>query len=516
MPPAMQEQQPALETKVFCPQCSQKIMILTRNLPNAFRCPRCRTVHQGTQLVDPSRTLHAIPTGSMPVVPGHAEQRVVATDPIIVSDPKRDQLGHAATIAIAQHPVAARPQTAVAPTPTSGETPNPVARPQTLVAPTPMPSETSNPGAPADSQKGSSLRDQAQRLASYSSRQSHRLMNVAERIDGFLHGKRLIVFAVAAGLSTFGYYSEDKTTSAITAAVFFLVCAGVLLANMGACRDQEGKWSVAKTKEHVDARVLSDLRQALKPAPLRVWVRRGSGLGMLAGYSLLGLANIWLAVLWMLGKELDASGPPGGLVNAGLMLAGVGTILIYSLIFYDGRIALKKGLRLAGAKLDEFRGSITTLPRVVRCSDPSSLAPFIGHREPLIKQVFEVLADWKPKAGMLEKWYEDDLAATLRRLVPESQPRTQIKLGTIEGRRRKGDLVVGDALLIELKRSDTSGEEHRAQGQMRDYGLLWKKPMLLLYCDVDADALAPRLASRMASVEEETGTTIITVFANMR
>jgi hypothetical protein len=131
------------------------------------------------------------------------------------------------------------------------------------------------------------------------------------------------------------------------------------------------------------------------------------------------------------------------------------------------------------------------------------LAGVAGH--PLLGRVFAAIADWPmPKRSLGdEKRYEASLHRHFLAALGDSAPERQFPLGErTDPNRGRADLVVGKAVLIELKRGWGATTVDRAVGQLRKYAEHWKErgPMILLLFEVDPSLVEPRLALQLQAI----------------
>ncbi|MBM4346435.1 MAG: hypothetical protein FJ100_23915, partial [Deltaproteobacteria bacterium] len=86
----------------------------------------------------------------------------------------------------------------------------------------------------------SALRD----AAAGAEQSAHFLLDAAESVDNYLRGKRgLVVFAVSFAMLAAQYLGWRTATTAMAVALFVALVA-MVLARVGACRDDDGAWSV--------------------------------------------------------------------------------------------------------------------------------------------------------------------------------------------------------------------------------------------------------------------------------
>lgn len=89
--------------------------------------------------------------------------------------------------------------------------------------------------------------------------------------------------------------------------------------------------------------------------------------------------------------------------------------------------------------------------------------------------------------------------------MPGANPQRERPVGNrAEGTAGRADLVVSDAVLIEMKRGLTTTSAQRAVGQVRMYARAWHNgPLILLLCDADPAIVQQFLGREMMTLRNE-------------
>lgn len=113
----------------------------------------------------------------------------------------------------------------------------------------------------------------------------------------------------------------------------------------------------------------------------------------------------------------------------------------------------------------------------------------------LFNDFVTALQNWNPNGAYYEYEFKDRLIVHLRKSMPAATIESefpfedlQVPIG-VNGRKKRGDVVINQTILVEMKRNVGSGEVQRAQGQISNYSSIWKDngPVILLLCDYDYD-----------------------------
>jgi hypothetical protein len=98
------------------------------------------------------------------------------------------------------------------------------------------------------------------------------------------------------------------------------------------------------------------------------------------------------------------------------------------------------------------------------------------------------IQNWNPRQADYEYEYQDRLYRHLRKHLPDANIEMEYPIGeNFVGSRGRADIVVNDTILIEMKRDSSAGAIQRAKGQISQYSEIWKDkgPVILLLCDYD-------------------------------
>ena len=98
------------------------------------------------------------------------------------------------------------------------------------------------------------------------------------------------------------------------------------------------------------------------------------------------------------------------------------------------------------------------------------------------------IQNWNPRQADYEYEYQDRLYRHLRKHLPYANIQMEYPIGeNYVGSRGRADIVVNDTILIEMKRDSSAGAIQRAKGQISQYSEIWKGkgPVILLLCDYD-------------------------------
>jgi hypothetical protein len=103
-----------------------------------------------------------------------------------------------------------------------------------------------------------------------------------------------------------------------------------------------------------------------------------------------------------------------------------------------------------------------------------------------VRNVIGFVQSWRPRNCESEKEFERSLKKHLEKNLPKSDVISQFAQG-----RMKGDIVVDDRILIELKADlNSTAKMQRLLGQIDDYESKWKGEVIVVICgDVDRDLL---------------------------
>ena len=342
------------------------------------------------------------------------------------------------------------------------------------------------------------------------------LMNLACDIDEKLYGKRIYVFVAAAfPLSIIGPWLDtprDKTWTVGFTILFMLVCAGMALAFVGSFRDEDGNWNATQAQKHAWNVLSLPFRVVFDMAGLPGHAK-ASRFGVIAcGAGVVSLAFRNALELFAIILEIDRHDELRTLDAIGWGLLISGAVLWVWMWWLSRQDAILGHVRVAREKVGEFKAAIRHVPRIVDCQDREGtlrLAESMDH--PLMQQLFRVLANWNPREVFDEKDCQYSLMRKLKKEMREAEPAMEVPLGE----RRRGDIVLGDAVLLEMKFNPNTGELDRADGQVGAYARLWaaRGPVVFLLCKTEPQRVMARVQDIIARKEAEARTPVFAVFA---
>jgi hypothetical protein len=270
--------------------------------------------------------------------------------------------------------------------------------------------------------------------------------------------------------------------------LFTLLLFILVTARIGSWRDDEGNWSLALLGQRISA-WFDDMGEFTTAGGSLMVQGLGKAAAFL-GLLVLGLRNT-LMLLLLVANELFGA-PLATLDAAEGTMSWIGTVsfAVGSLLIVFAWLRIRSTGKMQGLVLDEdgkaqLKNSILGLPPLIDCSNAQELRALIEKSShPLLKELLEALAAWKPRNSNNEQAYQASLYRTLRRRMPGANPEKErpIAADTPELRGR-ADLVIGDSILIELKARLTKSTAHRAIGQLRMYARAWTQgPIVLVVC----------------------------------
>ena len=299
-------------------------------------------------------------------------------------------------------------------------------------------------------------REPARKLVAGVGAATHGFLDVAERVDELLSGRRTIcICAASLGLLAAQYIKKPG----LVLFGSWLLVLGLLLvaaARIGACREDDGQWSWDLVRQQVvaafdDASAFASdfVSLSLDAKAYRVGrVLTGTGVFLMATT----VVSRALHVHWM------SFGRHGfGIAIVGFALFGFGWWKLHG-----KQLALKA----TGGS------SSNVVPAVV---DAMSLRDVETRStaDPLEMKLYETLSTWNAKEYHYEAQYEHDLVRHINKTAPELLPRTQMRHQS-EGGLCRFDIVVGDSLVIELKKRLNQTQSYTAAGQLGQYARAWQ------------------------------------------
>lgn len=329
----------------------------------------------------------------------------------------------------------------------------------------------------------------------------HWFLTRSDGLDAWLYGKRAAVVFLGAlvtvAVSAAEAWISPRTPlfTALFTYLFAVFLTLLLVARLGALRDDDGNWSLALVRRRI-AEATADAGDLLSslgalPGALR-WKSVGKAAWFL-GLLVLALRNV-VVLLLLTAEELLASALPSGQeVDRVLLLGGIGALGIGTLCWLIGwgKLRGQPGARLRHGDQGERErlcAAVASLPPIIDCANTGQvldLAHRAGH--PVLEQLLRALSEWRPRRFDFEDQYQGSLYRLLRRKMPDANPQRERPVGSRATRNAgRADLVVSEAVLIEMKRRLTTATAQRALGQVQMYVDAWNQgPVILLLCDAD-------------------------------
>ena len=473
------------------------LVVPTFDLHATVQCPRCTWVHGVGHLLPTTTPIAAVPVNMRASAPSYNALPPAPASP-------------AASPAIATP----TPPPAVESAP-SRRTPNPAA-----YAPTPAPYGATTPLPPSSRAADAAGRaiSQAVAVGAQGTQQigslGQKFLDFADDIDAALYGKRAYVITAVAFLTVVATkYDQSENPNApivttIMTALFSFLLFFLFVARMGSFRDDQGKWSLDLVANRI-GNTITSVGEGLSAFFDLSGPQRASALGKsLIAIALVGLALRNVVVLFaIISEELfGATIGEAKSLDASMMSLGVGALIIGTILWVIGWWFVSSSEEAHELLPDESAraelvSAVRDLPFVIDCTDKKralALAEKSGH--PVLEAVIKVLISWQPRGAETEADYQASLHRKLRRDLPGANPERERPIGDrAAGTRGRADLVVSDAVLIEMKKGMTTTSAQRAIGQIRMYLRAWDRgPVMLLVCEAD-----PAMAQRFLGPEIE-------------
>lgn len=455
---------------VGCPACSQMLVVPTADLRGTIQCPRCQAVHPLGALIPAHTPIHAVVVSNLPPAPQPA------------------------------------------PSPASPQPPNPILHaPPTPAAAPPRPD---------------GVLTQAARLGERGTQTvsgfGHGLLDAADRVDRRMYGRRARWICITAMLAVLAVYIDDRAwpTAPILTVVFTFVFVAVLLvlglAYIGAMRNDDGQWSAALTFRRLgeSASAIGDSLLSIVTMPFALALKT-TAVTMLS-MGMIGLALRNFVVLFdMLAQELFqapiqfAQDIAQQMSRMSMLPLGLGVLLWFVSLLFQPKA------RLAKPSADERRqltNAVGTLPHIIDCNDKKHLQTLAARVEhPVLSTLLTLLSEWRPRDFDYEDQYQASLHRWLRKRFPESNPERERPIG--QGTKKnagRADLVLSDAVLIEMKRGLSTATAQKALGQMEMYAQLWKRgPVLLLICGAAPENRPDFFGPGMEKLHQHSAVTVL-------
>jgi len=217
----------------------------------------------------------------------------------------------------------------------------------------------------------------------------------------------------------------------------------------------------------------------------------------------LGLRNVVTLFLITVAELFGAEVELAESIHRLLLLFGVvtlGTGIFFWLVgwWLRGKRSDGRALYPDAAGREKLMAAAAALPAVIDCADASEVRALAKKAEhPLLRELLDALASWRPARMSYEDEYQASLHRFLRRRMPETKPVRERPVGTrAEGTAGRADIVLSDTVMIEMKRGLSTSTAQRALGQIYMYLRAWKQgPIFLVLCEADS-AMAKRFLGR--------------------
>jgi len=520
----------------FCGDCGQSLLIPTSDLTRSVRCPRCRALHNVGELIDKSTPIAAVPASERPrdasspanVVPVLVPQPTSAERQVSRGLPTEVQMpwhqAYADTVAI---PASHLPNAEQVIAPELREEP-------AIVPPVAAVSEPAAIANGASEQEGTILKlhsghstqnvlpatatptptpvgalDRAAQGVAVAVAAASRTLEFADRLDTFFYGRRAKILVVSAGLVAFAPTLKGQLQwpwlPPIAIAIFLFVLSVLSLARVAMLRDEDGRWVPALGIVALKG-ALIDLAETFQRFRDSKRNQRQIGIGRL----LIALALMSLAVRAVCDLiEVDFNWP----AEIDWLAFFVGALLWLLGFRATRKLGTQSSLYVDPARNPEQAGAVASafanLPEVIDCRDSASVKAMVnraGH--PLAAQLISATSIWRPRPTSKEKGYQRSYKRHLNKLLPECEAIDEVPLRKL-GVQYSGrvDFVVGNCVLVEMKRKLNTSTGQKLVGQIRMYIQLREsnKPVVavLLLCETPPEWAMSFLAPQIQQLRRE-------------
>ena len=114
-----------------------------------------------------------------------------------------------------------------------------------------------------------------------------------------------------------------------------------------------------------------------------------------------------------------------------------------------------------------------------------------------VRNVIKLIGDWHPRKCETEKDFERSLHKHLEKNLEDANVIKQYAAGRV-----KGDIVVDDNILIEIKDSlQSTGQLQRLLGQLDIYNGQWKGQVIVVICGESQRDLVKHLSRKVESLK---------------
>lgn len=165
------------------------------------------------------------------------------------------------------------------------------------------------------------------------------------------------------------------------------------------------------------------------------------------------------------------------------------------------------------------RRSVVTgaLPGVFQHTDGGSIAQAVEHTDDqVLHDVLRHLHRWRPGSLEQEWMYQEALAEWLQEHLPSYSYSLEEWFGSrAEGTRGRGDIIVDNWLLIEMKKGWSQSEGQRAVGQLDQYLRGWTggRPLLTVVCAADPQKVAQAFDGPVHRYQQDGRVVLVAVVA---
>lgn len=447
-----------------CLSCGQH-MRLPIALDAPVACPRCGKVANALDLIP-----LATPISQGALQPSNVEIGSAATllDVGSTSGPGQTQTAGEPTVAMA----AAHPNVETNPTaPTTPASGTVGVQPRVAAQPAP----------------DSSVPILAEREDARSSTRESRVLKLCDGIDRRLAGRRTTAVAILVFVGgvvgpfvdwTRSSSSTQPVCTVVVTNVLFVVLWALFFAWLGGLRDEEGNWNGWLFISRLKVLWVSFWQgfAELRDSDMSVKLANFGTLAIAGGCVILAGRSVGIVASVVLDAEKSFSDLDQKLVLGGVGLCVLGVVLWAKALFGGGTDATEDDT-------DQVCTDLGQLPALLDLQERHDQN--FGDRDPL-RVALSALAKWRVRKTQIyqhEKYYQAALERHFRRYAKHLKCRREVWMGED---RQDGiaDLILGNLVLIEVKRGFSKTSADRAIGQLFAYKQKWEgKPKLLVIFD---------------------------------
>lgn len=337
-----------------------------------------------------------------------------------------------------------------------------------------------------------------------------KLFDTVDSIDRNLYGRRMkffiwgciLVLMIAPLLDELLGVQHDRITYFSTFA-FLLFVLIVVLAFVGAWRDDTGNWTLHRAKSRLQTyyETSKDQIQTTKTNSQDENLYKLGQYLFFGGVAWKAFQNLSVFVRVLFGIRATSLRNFERFTNHYYWIVIFLGVAIFAYLYKKNpQIVerIKNELRqLFGTdsndtkyKVEVVKISQSTSTELVISSKKEEhiTATISASKSVLFSDFVTALQNWNPRKADYEYEYQDWLYRHLRKHLPEASIETEYPIGENHlGSRGRADIVVNDTILIEMKRDSSAGGIQRAKGQISQYSEIWKDkgPVILLLCDYE-------------------------------